>query len=65
MRRRRIAIAGMGLLLVAAVARHPSADVRILTHAANDPAPHQVRAALDLGVMAFSLLITWTGEHFS
>lgn len=64
MRVRRLVFALFALLLVIAVVRHPSADLRILTHAAGDPAPHQVRAAIDLGVMAFSLLITWTGERF-
>jgi hypothetical protein len=51
-------IAILALLLLAV--RHPSADIRILTHDATDRAPMRVQAALDLGVMAFSVLITWT-----
>ena len=58
----------IGLMAVSAllaVARHPNADIRILTHDATDPAPHQVRAALDLGLIGFSVLVTWTGTHIS
>ena len=51
------------LLTMVAVARHPSADIRILTHDASDPTPHKVMAALDLGLIAVSVLVTWTGEH--
>ena len=51
------------LLALVAVARHPSADIQILTHDAADRAPHQVKAALDLGLVAVSVLVTWTGEH--
>ena len=55
-------LAGAAVLLALA-ARHPSADIRILTHAADDRAPHRIQAALDLGVVAVSLLVTWTGRH--
>ncbi|WP_353204214.1 hypothetical protein [Sphingomonas sp.] len=51
------------LLALVAVARHPSADIQILTHDAADRAPHHVKAALDLGLVAVSVLVTWTGEH--
>ncbi|BCA59012.1 hypothetical protein [Sphingomonas sp. HMP6] len=63
MRNRRIMIGMFALLAMVAVARHPSADIRILTHDASDPTPHQVMAALDLGLVAVSVLVTWTGEH--
>lgn len=63
---RRTAIAAIALLLLALTAmRHPSADIRVITHQAGDPAPREVKAAVDLGVMAFSVLITWTGKRFS
>lgn len=66
MRQRRGAIAIIALLLLAATSiRHPSADIRVITHRINDPAPHQVSAAVDLGVMAVSLLITWTGKRLN
>lgn len=63
MRNRRIMIGMFALLAMVAVVRHPSADIRILTHDASDPTPHKVMAALDLGLVAVSVLVTWTGEH--
>lgn len=62
-RNRRIMLGMFALLALVAVARHPSADIRILTHDASDPTPHQVKAALDLGLVAVSVLVTWTGEQ--
>lgn len=64
MRQRPIAIAVIALLALGIMTiRHPSADIRVITHQVNDPAPRQVSAAIDLGVMAFSLLITWTAKR--
>lgn len=65
MRNRRVALILVAVLLLASAVRHPSADVRVLTHQAGDPAPQRVQAAVDLGVMAFSLLITWTAKRFA
>lgn len=66
MRQRRIVIAVIALLTLGIMTvRHPSADIRVITHQVNDPAPRQVSAAIDLGVMAFSLLITWTAKRLS
>lgn len=64
MRSRRIALFLACALVVVAVARHPSANLRILLHDPADLAPHRVQAAVDLGVMAFSVLITWTSHGF-
>ncbi|WP_404367552.1 hypothetical protein AB5I39_13025 [Sphingomonas sp. MMS24-J45] len=50
-------------LALIAVARHPSADIQILTHDSTDRTPHRVKAAIDLGLVGVSVLITWTGEH--
>jgi hypothetical protein len=61
-RRTGLIIAAAALLIMAA--RHPSADLRILTHDRGDNAPHSFRAALDLGLMAVSVLITWTEKRF-
>jgi len=58
--RRSIVIAVATLGLIAAIARHPTADVRVLTHEANDPAPHRMQAAIDIGIVGFSFLYTWT-----
>ncbi len=63
MDRRRLVLAGSGLLLLAMVARHPSADIRVLTHDAADRSPHEVRAAVDIGVMAITVLVTWTSKR--
>ncbi len=65
MRNRRIMIGIATALALVAAIRHPSADIRILTHDAGDTAPHEIKAALDLGVVAVSVLVTWTGKHLS
>ena len=64
MRNRRIAIFVALALLVVAAMRHPSADLRIQLHDPADLAPHRVQAAIDVGVMAVSVLVTWTSHHF-
>lgn len=63
MRNRRIMIGLFAALALVAIVRHPSADIQILTHDAGDPTPHRVKAALDLGLVGVSVLVTWTGEH--
>jgi hypothetical protein len=63
MRERRIGLAVLVLALVVLAARHPSASLRIDTHAVGDPAPHSMRAAVDLGVAGVSLLWTWSGRQ--
>lgn len=65
MRNRRMMFAVLALTLLVVAVRHPTADLRVITHSASDPAPQQVHAAVDLGVMAFSLLITWTAKRFA
>ena len=64
MRNRRIAIFVALALLVVAAMRHPSADLRIQLHDPADLTPHRVQAAIDVGVMAVSVLVTWTSHHF-
>ena len=60
MRERRTGmLIAIALLLVLAV-RHPTANIRILTHDASDLKPARVQAAIDLGVIAVSVLVTWT-----
>lgn len=60
MRRRRTILAAAAILALIAVARHPTADIEILTHQPGDPAPHRVQAAIDFGVVAVKFLLTWT-----
>lgn len=60
MSRRRAVFLFFGLALAVLLMRHPHADIRVLTHDSTDPAPHRVQAALDIGVMALNVLVTWT-----
>lgn len=53
------------MLAVAAAARHPTADIEILTHQVGDPAPHRVQAAVDLGIVAVNFLLTWTAGRIA
>lgn len=65
MRYRRVALIAGAALLTVMAARHPSADLQLTLQEPADPAPHRVQAAVDLGIMTFSLLITWTGRHLA
>lgn len=65
MRDRRIMVGLIALVALIAAARHPTADIRILTHDVTDPAPHRVKAAIDLGLVGLTVLVTWTGRHLS
>jgi uncharacterized membrane protein YphA (DoxX/SURF4 family) len=58
--RRTAALLIVVVLLVAVTMRHPSADIRILTHDSADRSPVRVQAAFDLGLVAVSVLVTWT-----
>jgi hypothetical protein len=60
MRDRRVVCGIAAVALLGLAARHPTADVRILTHDAADPAPHRMQAAVDLGLIGVSVLYTWT-----
>lgn len=57
---RRIALVGGALAALALLFQHPRADIRILTHDAADTAPARIQTAIDLGVLAISVLVTWT-----
>lgn len=63
--RRRVAIAATGALLALVAFRHPTADLRIVTHEARDTAPHRVQAAIDLGLVGVSILYTWTAPRIT
>jgi hypothetical protein len=64
MRRRIIFVCGL-LVLAIMLVRHPSADIRIITHDIADPAPRKVEAAVDIGVFALNLLVTWTARSMA
>lgn len=63
MDKRRTAAVVIAGLLVLSAARVPSADIRIETHDVADLSPQRFRAAIDVGVFAASLLVTWTAER--
>jgi hypothetical protein len=64
--KRRIALAGGGAALLALTAMSPrTADIRIITHDVTDATPRKFQAALDFGVMAVSVLYTWTAKRAS
>ena len=50
-----------GLVTLTAIARrHPTVDLRLVTHDVRDPAPHRMQAAVDFGLVGVSVLYTWT-----
>ena len=60
MDRKRTLVVMAGALVLVAVARPMSAEVRVLTHDATDITPHRVQTALNLGVVALDVLVTWS-----
>ncbi|SFJ30150.1 hypothetical protein SAMN03159338_1341 [Sphingomonas sp. NFR04] len=62
-RRKRLLLVAGAVALVVAIARPspPRADFELLMHRVGDTAPQQVHAAVDLGVLAISVLVTWSG----
>jgi hypothetical protein len=65
MERKRFRIVMLGaaaLAMFAVFAPHNRADIRILMHQQGDRNPHKMQAAIDLGMVAISVLVTWTEE---
>lgn len=44
-------------------ARHPTANISLVTHDIGDPTPHRLQAAVDLGLVGVSVLYTWTSRQ--
>lgn len=65
MRRRRIIFVFGLLMLAVMLVRHPTANIRIITHDLADPAPRKIEAAVDMGVFALSLLVTWSARSMA
>lgn len=62
-RRRKIVMTGAAVLaLLALTAKHPRADIQILTHQAGDVSPRKLQAAVDTGLFAVSVLVTWSRQ---
>lgn len=53
------------LALLAMAGTHNRADIRILTHQVGDKSPEQIQAGIDLGVIAVSVLVTWTKRQLA
>ena len=53
------------LALIALAYRHPTADIRVITHDLTDRSPRRVQAAVDLGLFGVSILYTWTVQRLS
>lgn len=62
MRKRRIVVGALAALLLAGAwaAPGPHADIRILTAEKTDANPQRIQAAVDIGWIAVSLLVTWS-----
>lgn len=62
-RRRYVLGAAAALLVVATAVHHPTPQLRILTHDPADAAPRRIAAAVDLGFVGVSVLVTWTARN--
>jgi hypothetical protein len=60
MTRRRITLGIVAALALLAVQQHPTASLRIETHDAADLTPRRVQAAIDVGLVAVNVLVTWS-----
>ncbi|HEV7288223.1 hypothetical protein [Sphingomonas sp.] len=59
-KRRIILAAGAAALLMTAATVHPTAEFEILTHELTDKTPRKFQAAVDTGLLAVSVIYTWT-----
>lgn len=64
-RKRRLGIAMLGLVAFAGIVRHPSVDVTVAANDPANPAAQRVQTRLDIGLVAISVLITWTRDRFA
>jgi hypothetical protein len=59
--KRRIVLAASAVALLATAATvHPTAEFEILTHEITDKTPRKFQAAVDTGILAVSVIYTWT-----
>lgn len=66
MERRRIGLAlAAGALLIAGMVARPHANIVVQLEEFGDHAPARMQAAIDMGVVAISVLVTWTRRHTS
>jgi hypothetical protein len=62
MHKRRFVVGALAVVLLAGAyaAPGPRADIHILTAEKSDANPQRLQAAVDMGWMAISVLVTWT-----
>ncbi|WP_066662292.1 MULTISPECIES: hypothetical protein [unclassified Sphingomonas] len=59
--KRRIVLAASAVALLATAATvRPTAEFEVLTHEITDKTPRKFQAAVDTGILAVSVLYTWT-----
>lgn len=58
--RRKIGLFAAGALICAIAWQTPTARLHIATHDGSDMTPQRLEAAVDLGITAVSLLVTWS-----
>jgi len=64
--RNRMGIAGLGLAGAAMLAwAHPTTRFSLALHDAGDPSPRRVQAAVDTGLGAVSLVVSWTARELT
>ncbi len=61
--KRKVGLIAGGALVAVLAWQTPTASLEIQTHDVTDVAPKKVEAALDLGIAAVSLLVTWTAQR--
>ncbi|WP_066726377.1 MULTISPECIES: hypothetical protein [Sphingomonas] len=63
-RHKRLLLTTGAIALLMAVVRppRPHADFTIVTHRPDDAAPQRVHAAIDLGILAISVVVTWSSQ---
>lgn len=60
---RTVLLAGLAAVaLIAVAAPDHRANIAILTHQQSDLSPQRVQAAVDLGIIGFSFLLTWSKQ---
>ena len=61
--KRKVGLIAGGMIVVALAWQTPTASLKIQMHDVTDVAPRKVEAAVDLGIAAVSLLVTWTAKR--
>ncbi len=62
MEKRRAGFLIAAALFVLLSVERPSANIRIQTHDIADVSPERIEAAVDVGLVAVKLLVTWTAD---